>query len=133
MKRFVRMPALNYKTKTKLKLREHDVSRLTLQNIDRNDPRQEITENVMRGIFENEPIKQVLLFLPCTFKDVFNKYIHDDYQEVHTQVICNFPVKILFWWEIILPMTFAYVGGSYKSTFVLQTGDHPGPRSNKSS
>ena len=109
MKRFVRMPALNYKTKTKLKLREHDVSRLTLQNIDRNDPRQEVTENVMRGIFENEPIKQVLLFLPCTFKDVFNKYIHDDYQEVHTQVICNFPVKILFWWEIILPMTFVYL------------------------
>ena len=133
MKRFVRMPALNYKTKTKLKLREHDVSRLTLQNIDRNDPRQEVTENVMRRIFENEPIKQVLLFLPCTFKDVFNKYIHDDYQEVHTQVICNFPVKILFWWEIILPMTFAYLCLRRRVIHVLQTGDHPGPRSNKSS
>ena len=65
------MPALNYKTKTKLKLREHDVSRLTLKNIDRNDPRQEITKNFTGGIFENEPIKHVLLFLLCTFKDVF--------------------------------------------------------------
>ena len=103
------MPTFNYKTKTKLKLREHEVSRLTLQNIDRNDPRREVTENVTRGIFENETIKHVLLFLLCTLKDVFNKYIHDDYQELHTQVICNFRVKILFWREIILPMTFAYI------------------------
>ena len=103
------MPALNYKTKTKLKLREHEVSRLISQIIDRNDPRKEVTENVTRGIFENEPIKHVLLFWLCTFKDVFNKYIDDDYQELHTQVICNFPVKIIFWREIILPMTFAYI------------------------
>ena len=40
--------------------------------------RQEINGNVTRGIFQNEPIKDVLLFLLCTFEDVFNKYIHDD-------------------------------------------------------
>ena len=41
--------------------------------------KQEITGNVTRGIFKNEPIKYVLLLLLCTFQDVFNKYIHDDW------------------------------------------------------
>ena len=133
-KRLVGMPALNYKTKTKLKLREHDVSRLTLQNIDRNDPRQEITKNFTKGIFENEPIEHVLLLLLCTFKDVFNKYIHDDYQELHTQVICNFPVKIKFWREIILPMTFVYICLRRRVIQVdLCVKDRISPGANKSS
>ena len=49
------------------------------------------------------------------------------------QVICNFPVKIKFWREISLAMTFAYIcyEGDPCVIFSNGPGDHPGPRSNQ--
>ena len=55
-------------------------------------------------------------------------------QHIHRmQVLCNFPVKIKFWREIILAMTFAYICyvGDPCVTFFNRSGDHPGPRSNQ--
>ena len=48
-------------------------------------------------------------------------------------IINNFPVKIKFWREISLAMTFAYIcyAGDPCVTFSNGSGDHPGPRSNQ--
>ena len=53
-------------------------------------------------------------------------------QHIHyMQVVCNFPVKIKFWREIILAMTFAYICyvGDPCVTFFNRSGDHLEPRS----
>ena len=53
--------------------------------------------------------------------------IYQDQHIHYLQVVCNFPVKIKFWREIILAMTFVCIC----VTFFNRTGDHPGPRSNQ--
>ena len=59
--------------------------------------------------------------------------IYQDQHIHYMQVVCNFLVKIKFWQEIILAMTFAYIGyvGDPCITFFNRSGDHPGPRSNQ--
>ena len=59
--------------------------------------------------------------------------IYQDQHIHYVQVVCNFLVKIKFWQEIILAMTFAYIGyiGDPCVTFFNRSGDHPGPRSNQ--
>ena len=59
--------------------------------------------------------------------------IYQDQHIHYMQVVCNFLVKIKFWREIILPMTFAYIYyvGDSCVTFFNRSGDHAGPRSNQ--
>jgi len=59
--------------------------------------------------------------------------IYQDQHIHYMQVVCNFPLKIKFWWEIILVMTVAYICyvGDSCVTFFNRSGDQPGPRSNQ--